>query len=79
VQASVFYDLGGVSVNKTVFDAGTANSRRLAGAGVGVQAQMKGVQFKTALAWRTSGGAPVSVPAANAKSPIWWLQAALAF
>jgi hemolysin activation/secretion protein len=78
VQGSVFYDFGSVRVNKTPF-AATANNRHLAGAGFGASAVWNKVQGKASLAWRTSGGAPVSIPASAAKSPTLWLQASVEF
>jgi hemolysin activation/secretion protein len=78
VQGSVFYDFGSVKINKTPF-AATANTRRLAGAGFGATAVWDKVQVKASLAWRTSGGAPVSIPASAVKSPTLWLQAGVEF
>ncbi|MBC7378793.1 MAG: ShlB/FhaC/HecB family hemolysin secretion/activation protein [Burkholderiaceae bacterium] len=78
VQGSVFYDFGSVKINKTPF-AATANTRRLAGAGFGATAAWDKVQVKASLAWRTSGGAPVSIPASAVKSPTLWLQAGVEF
>ena len=73
LQASVFYDFGSLTINKSPF-ATTANNRHLAGAGFGLSAMWNKVKLKASLAWRTSGGAPVSIPASAVKSPTLWLQ-----
>lgn len=78
LQGTVFYDFGSIRTSKTPFAAG-ANSRKLAGAGVGLNASFKKLQLRSALAWRTDGGLPTSIPAAHAKNPTLWLQASLAF
>ena len=79
LQATLFYDFGQVTINKNPFGPPAANSRNLAGAGVGLNASFSSIQLRSSLAWRTSGGLPTSIPAANAKSPTLWLQATLGF
>ena len=79
VQATLFYDFGQVTINKNPFGPPAANSRNLAGAGFGLNASLRNIQLRSSLAWRTSGGLPTSIPAANAKSPSLWLQASLGF
>ena len=78
LQGTAFYDFGSIRINKTPFAAGD-NGRNLAGVGVGLNASFKNLQLRTALAWRTLGGMPTSIPAANVKTPTLWLQASLAF
>jgi hemolysin activation/secretion protein len=79
VQATVFYDWGKVTTNRNPFGAAASNSRQLAGAGVGLNASLAGVQLRSSLAWRTDGGMPTSIPASSAKRPTLWLQASMAF
>lgn len=79
LQATLFYDAGHVTINKNPFGTPAANSRSLAGAGVGLNASFSVAQLRSALAWRTTGGAPVSVPASTAKGPTLWLNAGVAF
>ena len=78
VQGVLFYDFGSVTINKTPF-ANVTNDRHLAGAGFGVNTSWDTVQLKTSLAWRTSGGAPVSIPASAQRSPTLSMQAAMPF
>jgi hemolysin activation/secretion protein len=56
LQASMFYDAGGVTFNRNRFDTSNDNHRHLAGAGVGVDAMVSGFLLKASAAWRTSGG-----------------------
>ena len=79
LQGTVFYDFGRIKLNKTPFGPAAANSRHLAGAGVGLNASIGKVQLRSSLAWRTDGGQPTSVPQANTKNPTLWLQAMMAF
>lgn len=80
LQGTLFYDWGEVTLNKRPFGApGSPNKRALAGAGVGLNANVGAVQLKTSLAWRTHGGQPTSIPVAVVKSPTLWVQAAVAF
>ncbi|MGC1174187.1 ShlB/FhaC/HecB family hemolysin secretion/activation protein [Polaromonas sp.] len=79
-QGLLFYDMGEVKINKRAFGApGNANKRALAGAGLGLNANVGAVQLKASLAWRTQGGQPTSIPASVAKSPTLWVQAVVAF
>ena len=78
-QGALFYDFGEVTINKRPFGPTQNNHKALAGAGVGLTTRLAAVQLQASLAWRTQGGAPVSVPASVAKSPTLWLQAAVAF
>ncbi|WP_411883168.1 ShlB/FhaC/HecB family hemolysin secretion/activation protein [Polaromonas sp. YR568] len=79
VQATVFYDVGKVTINRKPFGAAASNSRNLAGVGVGVNASLGPVQLRSSLAWRTDGGLPTSIPASAAKRPTLWMQASVAF
>lgn len=79
LQATLFYDLGQVTINKTPYGAPATNMRSLAGVGVGLNASFSTVQLRSSLAWRTSGGAPVSVPASAAQSPTLWMMASVGF
>lgn len=74
LQALAFFDAGSVTVSKHPFVAGQPNSRNLAGAGVGLNFTFVGVQVKTALAWRTAGGRPTSIPTSTANSPTVWVK-----
>ncbi|WP_158590371.1 ShlB/FhaC/HecB family hemolysin secretion/activation protein [Noviherbaspirillum cavernae] len=78
VQGVLFYDFGSVTINKTPFGAAAANSRTLSGAGLGLNASLDRVQLKASLAWRTSADLPTSIPVSAARSPVFWLQAAVA-
>ena len=80
LQGIAFYDWGNIKVNKTPFGAAAAsNNRSLGGAGVGLNASFDKVQLKAALAWRTRGGLPTSVPATAAKRPTLLVLAQVAF
>jgi hemolysin activation/secretion protein len=76
VQGVAFYDAGSVSVNHNAYVVGAANTRSLAGAGVGVNAQYGWLQLKTSVAWRTTGGVPQSIPTTVSSSPMVWAQLA---
>lgn len=78
LQAVAFYDIGAVGINHTAYSA-AANARKIAGAGVGVNAQYRMLQLKTALAWRTQGGLAQAEPATADRKPRLWVQLAAAF
>ena len=83
-QITAFYDVGSVKTNKNPFGpamAATAppNTKTLAGAGLGLNASFAKVQVKAALAWRTRGGAPVSMPVGATKSPVLLMAATVGF
>lgn len=78
-QVTAFYDFGTVRINKTPFGAAAPNSKNLAGAGFGVNATFDKVQVRAALAWRTDGGLPASLPANAVKTPILLVAASVAF
>jgi hemolysin activation/secretion protein len=74
LQGVLFYDAGSVITNRKPFDPLAPNSRKLAGAGIGVDARLAGLQIKATLAWRTDGGRPNSIPAAAVHTPTAWVQ-----
>ena len=78
LQGVLFYDAGAVRINHNPFAAG-ANTRNLSGAGVGMNANWAGMQFKAYLAWRTGGGLPTSEPATADHNPRLWVQAGVQF
>lgn len=78
VQGVLFYDAGSVDINRNPFAAG-ANTRNISGAGIGANAHFAGVQIKTYLAWRTSGGQPTSEPATLDRNPRLWVQVGTQF
>lgn len=73
LQGVIFYDAGSVKINRNPFAAG-ANTRDIAGAGVGLNAQFGWLQLRTSVAWRTRGGQPQSEPAAVNRNPRLWVQ-----
>ena len=79
-QITAFYDAGTVKTNKNPFGlAGAANCKSLSRAGFGINANFDKVQLKATLAWRTSGGAPASLPAELAKSSVLIVAATVGF
>lgn len=78
-QATAFYDFGSVRLNKNPFGAATPNRRGLGGVGFGLNAAFDKVQVKAALAWRTRGGLPTSIPESAVKKPVLLVQAAVGF
>ena len=73
LQGLAFYDAGTVTINRNPFAAGI-NTRHIAGVGFGLNAQYGWMQFKTSVAWRTSGGQPQSVPVTVNNNPRLWAQ-----
>lgn len=71
IQVSLFYDGGAVKINHKSYITGTANTRYIAGAGVGMSALLSGIQIRASLAWRTSGGDPTSE--SSRRNPRLWL------
>ena len=74
LQGLLFYDTGSVTTNRDMFDPSLPKSRKLAGAGVGVDVRLFGFQTKATLAWRTEGGEPNSIPPSAVRTPSAWLQ-----
>ncbi len=79
LQVTAFYDFGTVRVNKNQFGPAATNGRNLAGAGFGVNATFDKVQVRAALAWRTHGGLPESLPANAVKTPTLLVAASVGF
>jgi hemolysin activation/secretion protein len=80
VQGTLFYDFGSITkINKSPFGAAASNSRNLSGVGIGLNASVDKISLRAALAWRTDGGLPTSLPASAVKTPTLLLQASLAF
>jgi len=69
-QGSVFYDAGGVDVNRQPFIAGN-NKHRLSGYGIGLATTFDAFSASATLAWRGGSAAPTSE---RDKSPRLWLQ-----
>jgi len=69
-QGSVFYDAGGIDINRQQFIAGS-NQRRLSGYGIGLAATVDAFSVSATLAWRGGSQAPTSD---RDKSPRLWLQ-----
>ena len=78
-QVTAFYDFGTVRINKTPFGAAASNAKNLAGAGIGLNATFGRAQIRTALAWRTDGGLPASLPASAVKTPTLLVAATVGF
>lgn len=74
LQGQLFYDAGSVDSNRNPFVAGD-NTRFIAGAGLGLLGQLGPVQFKTTVAWPTSGGDARAHRASRGAR--WWLQLSL--
>jgi hemolysin activation/secretion protein len=75
LQGVVFYDAGSVTLNHNSYST-TPNMRNIAGAGFGMTAQYKSMNFKLSAAWPTGGGASQSEPTATNSSPRVWVQVA---
>jgi hemolysin activation/secretion protein len=74
LQGILFYDAGSVTTNRNIFDLSLPKSRKLAGAGVGLDVRLFGFDAKAALAWRTDGGQPNSIPPSAVRTPTAWVQ-----
>nr|WP_319564647.1 ShlB/FhaC/HecB family hemolysin secretion/activation protein [uncultured Rhodoferax sp.] len=73
LQGSLFYDAGSVAVNRNPYAAGE-NHRFVAGLGLGMNGQWRNLQFKTVMAWPTSGGDANSEPVGASQRPRLWVQ-----
>ncbi len=73
LQGVLFYDYGHIRINQDSFSTAD-NSRTLAGAGVGVNAVVSGMQLSGYMAWATQGGTPLSEPASAERTPRLWVQ-----
>jgi hemolysin activation/secretion protein len=79
-QSTLFYDFGSITkINKNPFGAAASNSKNLAGVGFGLSATFGKAQVKAALAWRTDGGLPASLPASAVKTPTLLVVASIGF
>lgn len=74
----MFYDYGHIRINQHDF-ATADNTRTIAGAGVGVNAWLRGLRVNGYLAWPTQGGAPLSEPASSDNKPRLWVQMSAEF
>lgn len=74
LQASVFYDAGGVDFHKRPYASGR-NTQTLRGAGLGLAAQWQDVALRASVAWR-DGEAATTAPD---RRPRAWLSAAWRF
>jgi hemolysin activation/secretion protein len=73
LQGLAFYDAGTVHINRQPYNK-DPNIRSLAGAGLGINADWLGMQIKSALAWRTRGGAALAEPTSVNRNPRLWVQ-----
>jgi hemolysin activation/secretion protein len=73
LQGVLFYDAGTIMINRIPSPYFTgSNTHFLSGAGVGVNAKVAGMQIKSDLAVRASGGQPTSEPTTmNRKVRLW--------
>lgn len=79
LQGALFYDYGHLKINHDSFATGF-NTRILAGAGVGINAEIfRHLQFNGYVAWSTQGGTPVSEPASAERTPRLWVQFSSSF
>lgn len=74
LYGSIYYDVGEVHINQKPFLA-TANTRRLAGPGLGVGGNYKAFNWKALIAWREANESV----AEKDKTPRLWLQGSLGF
>ena len=73
LQGVMFYDAGSIVINHNPY-LPSPNTRFLSGGGMGVNAELAGVQIKAYLAMRFSGGQPISEPATiNSEYRLWLL------
>lgn len=74
LQGVLFYDYGTIIVNHDKYTAAD-NQRTIAGAGIGVNAELfSRFQLDAHLAWRTQGGTPQSEPSSAERTPRLWVQ-----
>jgi hemolysin activation/secretion protein len=67
----VFHDAGRVRVNANNPQPSAANSRSLAGSGLGVRYSEGPLSVEAALAWRTKGGRPADLHERDEKPRAW--------
>lgn len=74
LQGVLFYDYGTIKFNHDNYGA-SDNRRTIAGAGIGVNAELfHRLQLDAHLAWRTQGGTPLSEPPSAERTPRLWVQ-----
>ena len=79
-QVTAFYDFGSITkINKTPFGAAASNGKNLGGVGFRLNATFGKAQIKAALAWRTDGGLPASLPTSAVKTPALLVVATIGF
>lgn len=79
LQGVIFYDYGRIRINHDPFIAGD-NTRVIAGAGFGINAQVfNRIRLDSYVAWATQGGAPTSEPGSSAHTSRLWMQAGVEF
>jgi hemolysin activation/secretion protein len=78
-QGIIFYDAGAVHINHNAYLTDTSNIRNISGAGLGINARYKALQFKSALSWRVDGGRFQSVPQSEDDNVRLWMQVGGAF
>jgi hemolysin activation/secretion protein len=75
LRGVLFYDYGHIRINRNDFSVASADNRRtLAGAGLGVNVSLYGLQLDSYLAWPTQGGKPLSEPESSTRIPRLWVQ-----
>lgn len=79
LQGVIFYDYGRIRINHEQYIAGD-NTRSIAGAGFGINAQVfNKLSLDSYVAWSTQGGAPISESGASEHSSRLWVQAGVEF
>jgi hemolysin activation/secretion protein len=73
LQGVAFYDAGAVNINHNAYLPGS-NTRSISGAGLGLNAQYKILQIKTAVAWPLHGGQASAEPVTMNRKPRLWVQ-----
>ncbi len=79
LQATLFYDIGSVRINRMPFGAAATNNRTLSGAGIGLNANVADFRIRASLAWRTGSEQPTSIPASAVHAVTMWVQASRGF
>lgn len=79
LQGIIFLDAGTVRINENPYLADTANTRNIAGAGLGLNASYKALQLTSAIAWRIHGGPALSEPISEDTNPRLWVQLSSTF
>jgi hemolysin activation/secretion protein len=74
LQAALFYDIGSITASRFPYDHSIPNHRTLGGAGIALSTSLGPLQISAALAWRTNGGEPTSIPSSAAHDPLPWIR-----